>query len=41
MHALAISESELQERRERVFLVMAGVFLCAMTMLNVIGDYKG
>ena len=40
MHALAISESELQERRERVFLVMAGVFLCAMTMLNVIGITK-
>lgn len=27
----------LQERRERVFLVLAGVFLCAMTLLNVIG----
>ena len=25
------------ERRERVFLVLAGVFLCAMTLLNVIG----
>ena len=27
----------LQERRERVFLVLAGIFLCAMTLLNVIG----
>lgn len=27
----------LQERRERVFLVLAGVFLSSMTMLNVIG----
>ncbi|TCO75956.1 queuosine precursor transporter [Chromatocurvus halotolerans] len=29
--------SVLQERRERVFLVLAGTFLCAMTLLNVIG----
>jgi len=28
---------ELSERRERVFLVLAGFFLCAMTLLNVIG----
>jgi uncharacterized PurR-regulated membrane protein YhhQ (DUF165 family) len=27
----------LQERRERVFIVLAGIFLCAMTLLNVIG----
>ncbi len=27
----------LAERRERTFLVLAGVFLCAMTLLNVIG----
>jgi len=27
----------LQERRERVFLLLAGFFLCAMTLLNVIG----
>lgn len=33
----AISDSLLQERRERVFLVLAGFFLCAMTLLNVIG----
>ena len=34
---IAISGSELQERRERVFLLLVGVFLCAMTLLNVIG----
>lgn len=34
--AREISE-ELRERRERVFLVLAGLFLCAMTMLNIIG----
>ena len=28
---------QLQERRERTFLVLAGIFLCAMTLLNVIG----
>ncbi len=28
---------ELAERRERTFLVLAGIFLCAMTLLNVIG----
>src|SRR6056297_1668276 len=27
----------LIERRERTFVVLAGVFLCAMTLLNVIG----
>lgn len=27
----------LSERRERVFLVLAGTFLCAMTMLNILG----
>lgn len=27
----------IRERRERVFLVLAGLFLCAMTLLNVIG----
>ncbi len=27
----------LIERRERTFLVLAGIFLCAMTLLNVIG----
>ncbi len=28
---------DIRERRERVFLVMAGIFLCAMTMLNILG----
>ena len=28
---------ELQERRDRVFLVLAGIFICAMTMLNILG----
>ncbi|MGD2109748.1 MAG: queuosine precursor transporter [Phycisphaerae bacterium] len=28
---------ELQERRERVFLVFAGIFLGSMTMLNILG----
>ena len=28
---------EIKERRERVFLVLAGLFLCAMTMLNILG----
>ena len=28
---------EVRERRERVFLVLTGIFLCAMTMLNIIG----
>ncbi len=27
----------IRERRERVFLILAAVFLCAMTLLNVIG----
>lgn len=37
---LAISNSELQERRERVFLVLAGIFICAMTMMNIIGSTR-
>ncbi len=32
-----VISDELRERRERVFLVLAGLFLCAMTMLNIIG----
>ena len=32
-----MTQSRLDERRERVFLVLAGFFLCAMTMLNIIG----
>ncbi|WP_317933096.1 queuosine precursor transporter [Halioxenophilus sp. WMMB6] len=37
---LAISDSDLQERREKVFLALAGVFICAMTMLNIIGSTR-
>lgn len=37
MSEFAIPNSAIQERRERVFLVLAGFFLCAMTLLNVIG----
>lgn len=37
MSEFAHSNSIIQERRERVFLVLAGFFLCAMTLLNVIG----
>ena len=33
---MQVSE-EVREKRERVFLVLAGFFLCAMTMLNIIG----
>lgn len=32
-----LSAGDLAERRERTFLVLAGIFLCAMTLLNVIG----
>jgi uncharacterized PurR-regulated membrane protein YhhQ (DUF165 family) len=32
-----MSSAQLMERRERVFIVLAGTFLCAMTLLNVIG----
>ncbi|MEM0953872.1 MAG: queuosine precursor transporter [Pseudomonadota bacterium] len=32
-----IDPALLAERRERVFLVLAGVFICAMTMLNILG----
>ena len=33
-------DSRLHERRERVFLVFAGVFLGSMTMLNILGITK-
>jgi uncharacterized PurR-regulated membrane protein YhhQ (DUF165 family) len=36
----SLSPLQLTERRERVFLVLAGVFLSAMTLLNVIGITK-
>ncbi len=32
-----LSPALLAERRERVFLVLAAIFLCAMTLLNVVG----
>ena len=32
-----IISAELHEKREKVFLVLAGTFLSAMTMLNLIG----
>ncbi|MFU8814531.1 MAG: queuosine precursor transporter [Pseudomonadales bacterium] len=32
-----VASEVLYERRERVFLVLAGFFLCAMTLLNVVG----
>lgn len=32
-----ITQEDLRERRERVFLVLAGFFICAMTLLNVMG----
>lgn len=32
-----VTPAWLRERRERVFLVLAGTFLCAMTLLNVVG----
>ncbi|EHQ57825.1 conserved hypothetical integral membrane protein [gamma proteobacterium HIMB55] len=38
--ASSLSPVQLTERRERVFLVLAGVFLSAMTLLNVIGITK-
>ena len=35
-----IEASELQARRERVFLVLAGFFLGSMTMLNILGTSR-
>ena len=32
-----LTDHQLSERRERVFLVLAGIFICAMTMLNILG----
>ena len=32
-----LSAAALQERRERVFLALAGIFICAMTLLNILG----
>lgn len=39
-NASSLTATELNERRERVFLVLAGIFLSAMTLLNVIGITK-
>ncbi|MGV6806654.1 MAG: queuosine precursor transporter [bacterium] len=33
----AVDPAKIAERRERVFLALAGTFLCAMTLLNVVG----
>lgn len=35
-----ISEQQYRERRTRVFIILAGFFICAMTLLNVIGITK-
>jgi len=32
-----LTDIDLRERRERVFIALAGLFLCAMTLLNVVG----
>ena len=32
-----MAEINLTERRERVFIVLAGFFICSMTLLNVVG----
>lgn len=32
-----LKSAELYERRERVFIILASVFICSMTMLNVLG----
>ena len=31
---------EIMKRRERVFLIMAGIFLGSLTMLNILGTSK-
>ncbi|MGE0622399.1 MAG: queuosine precursor transporter [Pseudomonadales bacterium] len=35
--AAVMQDADLVERRERVYIVLAGFFLCAMTLLNVVG----
>ena len=37
MQEMKTVSKAILERRERVFIVLAGFFLCAMTMLNIIG----
>lgn len=34
---MALDLTPIQERRERTFIILAGIFLCSMTLLNVIG----
>ena len=34
---MTASTAFITERRERTFLVLAGIFLSAMTLLNVVG----
>ncbi|MFT5693226.1 MAG: hypothetical protein ACI92E_002563, partial [Oceanicoccus sp.] len=31
------TETVINQRRENVFLILAGFFICAMTLLNVVG----
>ncbi|MFW6059977.1 MAG: VUT family protein, partial [Phycisphaeraceae bacterium] len=35
--AADLSPAQLHERRERVFLVLAGLFLGTLAMLNILG----
>ena len=35
-----LNQEELRERREFVFLLLAGFFICSMTLLNVIGNTR-
>lgn len=37
MKAAPASPEAIRERRERVYIVLASIFICAMTMLNIIG----
>lgn len=37
MSRAVVTSEALREKRERVFILLAGFFLCAMTMLNIIG----
>ena len=34
---MTLTDADLRERKERVFLILAGIFLSAMTLLNVVG----
>ncbi len=37
---MELTPEQLTERRERVFLMLAGFFICSMTLLNVVGITK-